>query len=125
MGRLRRMLARRRPKLVSLRTTFAISFAAVTAAALTGAGGAVPEGGAAGVNDLAAIIFTTGSTGPPKGVQYTHGIFHTQLELIRDYYGIGPADVDQPGFPLFGLFATALVSTLVRHVARGTRWADR
>ncbi|MEU3032714.1 HAMP domain-containing sensor histidine kinase [Streptomyces incarnatus] len=32
MGRLRRMLARRRPKLVSLRTTFAISFAAVTAA---------------------------------------------------------------------------------------------
>ncbi|MEU6070458.1 MULTISPECIES: sensor histidine kinase [Streptomyces] len=32
MGRLRRLLARRRPKLVSLRTTFAVSFAAVTAA---------------------------------------------------------------------------------------------
>ncbi|MEU3985834.1 HAMP domain-containing sensor histidine kinase [Streptomyces sp. NPDC026672] len=32
MGRLRRVLARRRPKLVSLRTTFAVSFAAVTAA---------------------------------------------------------------------------------------------
>ncbi len=62
----------------------------------------------AGENDPAAIIFTTGSTGPPKGVQYTHGIFHTQLQLIRDYYGIGPGDVDQPGFPLFGLFATAL-----------------
>ncbi|MFF4549757.1 ATP-binding protein [Streptomyces sp. NPDC001435] len=31
MGRLRRLLARRRPKLVSLRTTFAVSFAAVTA----------------------------------------------------------------------------------------------
>jgi acyl-CoA synthetase (AMP-forming)/AMP-acid ligase II len=58
--------------------------------------------------DLAAIIFTTGSTGPPKGVEYTHGIFHTQLGLIRDYYGIGPGDVDQPGFPLFGLFAAAL-----------------
>ncbi len=41
-------------------------------------------------------------------MQYTHGIFHTQLELIRDYYAIGPDDVDQPGFPLFGLFATAL-----------------
>lgn len=62
----------------------------------------------AGTNDLAAIIFTTGSTGPPKGVEYTHGIFHAQLQLIRDYYGIGPGDVDQPGFPLFGLFATAL-----------------
>ncbi len=59
-------------------------------------------------HDLAAIIFTTGSTGPPKGVQYTHGIFHAQLELIRDYYGIGPGDVDQPGFPLFALFSTAL-----------------
>ena len=64
-------------------------------------------------NDPAAIIFTTGSTGPPKGVEYTHGIFHAQLELIRDYYGIGPGDVDQPGFPLFGLFATALGATAV------------
>lgn len=58
--------------------------------------------------DPAAIIFTTGSTGPPKGVTYTHGIFQAQLRLIRDYYGIGPGDIDQPGFPLFGLFATAL-----------------
>ena len=63
---------------------------------------------AAGQDDLAAIIFTTGSTGPPKGVRYTHGIFHAQLELIRDYYGIGPGQVDQPGFPLFALFSTAL-----------------
>lgn len=59
-------------------------------------------------HDLAAIIFTTGSTGPPKGVQYTHGIFHAQLELIRNYYGIGPAETDQPAFPLFALFSTAL-----------------
>jgi acyl-CoA synthetase (AMP-forming)/AMP-acid ligase II len=66
------------------------------------------EGFAAGPDDLAAIIFTTGSTGPPKGVCYTHGIFHAQLELIHDYYGIRPGDVDQPGFPLFALFSTAL-----------------
>jgi acyl-CoA synthetase (AMP-forming)/AMP-acid ligase II len=79
-----------------------------TATALTLGSDGGPEGVRAGVDDLAAIIFTTGSTGPPKGVQYTHGIFHTQLELIRDYYAIGPDDVDQPGFPLFGLFATAL-----------------
>lgn len=64
-------------------------------------------------DELAAIIFTTGSTGPPKGVQYTHGIFTSQLELIRDYYGIGSADIDQPGFPLFALFATALGATAV------------
>ncbi|CAK8713504.1 hypothetical protein GCAAIG_02825 [Candidatus Electronema halotolerans] len=64
-------------------------------------------------DELAAIIFTTGSTGPPKGVQYTHGIFFHQLQLIRDYYGIGPGDIDQPGFPLFGLFATALGAAAV------------
>jgi acyl-CoA synthetase (AMP-forming)/AMP-acid ligase II len=62
----------------------------------------------AATDDLAAIIFTTGSTGPPKGVRYTHGIFHAQLQLIQDYYGIGPGEVDQPAFPLFALFSTAL-----------------
>jgi acyl-CoA synthetase (AMP-forming)/AMP-acid ligase II len=64
-------------------------------------------------DELAAIIFTTGSTGPPKGVQYSHGTFSSQLKLIRDYYNIGPGDVDQPGFPLFALFATALGATAV------------
>ncbi len=58
--------------------------------------------------DLAAIIFTTGSTGPPKGVRYEHGVFQAQLRLIEDYYGIGQGDVDQPAFPLFALFSTAL-----------------
>lgn len=59
-------------------------------------------------DELAAIIFTTGSTGPPKGVRYEHGVFHAQLRLIREYYHIGPGEVDQPGFPLFALFSTAL-----------------
>ncbi|MEN8190290.1 MAG: fatty acid CoA ligase family protein [Thermodesulfobacteriota bacterium] len=58
--------------------------------------------------ELAAIIFTTGSTGPPKGVRYPHRVFQAQLRLIRDYYKIGPDEVDQPGFPLFALFSTGL-----------------
>lgn len=64
-------------------------------------------------DDLAAIIFTTGSTGPPKGVRYRHGVFQAQLRLIRDYYTITPDDLDQPAFPLFGLFATALGASAV------------
>ncbi|SDP03564.1 fatty acid CoA ligase family protein [Desulforhopalus singaporensis] len=61
-----------------------------------------------GPDDLAAIIFTTGSTGPPKGVRYEHKIFSAQLELIRQYYKLGDQDTDQPGFPLFALFSAAL-----------------
>ncbi len=59
-------------------------------------------------SDLAAIIFTTGSTGPPKGVRYEHSIFSAQLRLIKEYYAIGAADIDQPAFPLFALFSAAL-----------------
>lgn len=63
---------------------------------------------AARADDLAAVIFTTGSTGPPKGVCYEHGVFAAQLRLIRQYYQIGSEDIDQPAFPLFALFSTAL-----------------
>ena len=73
----------------------------------------VPQPWRAGEDELAAIIFTTGSTGPPKGVQYTHGIFSAQLGLIRDYFGIRAGDVDQPGFPLFGLFSIVLGARVV------------
>ncbi len=59
-------------------------------------------------DDQAAIIFTTGSTGPPKGVIYEHRIFQAQLARIKKYYGITPADIDQPAFPLFALFSIAL-----------------
>ncbi len=64
-------------------------------------------------NDTAAILFTTGSTGPPKGVLYTHGIFQAQLKLIKEYYGITESDIDQPAFPLFALFSTALGACVV------------
>ena len=52
----------------------------------------------------AAIIFTTGSTGPPKGVLYRHGNFFHQAIEIREHFGIKPGGVDISGFPLFALF---------------------
>ena len=59
------------------------------------------------LDDTAAIVFTTGSTGPPKGVVYTHGIYIAQLDIIRKTYGAGPSETDLPAFPLFALFSIA------------------
>jgi acyl-CoA synthetase (AMP-forming)/AMP-acid ligase II len=36
-----------------------------------------------GKDELAAILFTTGSTGPAKGALYTHGIFDAQVRYIK------------------------------------------
>ncbi len=63
--------------------------------------------------DPAAIIFTSGSTGPPKGVAYEHGMFWSQVDLLREYYQIQPGEVDLPGFPLFALFNSAMGVTTV------------
>jgi len=63
--------------------------------------------------ETAAILFTTGSTGPAKGVVYTHGIFDAQVKSIRRQFSIEPGEIDLPTFPLFALFDPALGMTAV------------
>ncbi|MFO0945455.1 MAG: fatty acid CoA ligase family protein [Planctomycetota bacterium] len=63
--------------------------------------------------ETAAILFTSGSTGVPKGAVYSHGIFASQVEMIRHEYGIEPGEIDLPTFPLFALFAPALGMTAI------------
>jgi len=64
-------------------------------------------------DEPAAILFTSGSTGVPKGVLYRHRHFVAQVDLLRDAFGIEPGGVDLPTFPPFALFDPALGVTSV------------
>jgi olefin beta-lactone synthetase len=64
-------------------------------------------------SDVAAILFTSGSTGLPKGAVYTQKTFQAQIDCLKNIYGIQPGEVDLCTFPLFALFAPALGMTSV------------
>ena len=58
-----------------------------------------------GDNHVAAIFFTSGSTGPAKGVIYTTGMLNAQIQVTKSQFNIGSDEVDLCTFPLLGLFA--------------------
>ena len=64
-------------------------------------------------DEPAAILFTTGSTGPAKGAVYTHGNFDAQLAQIRRHLALDDDEIDLSTFPLFALFYPALGVTAV------------
>lgn len=64
-------------------------------------------------DEVAALLFTSGSTGVPKGVVYRHRHFLAQIELLREAFGIEAGGVDLPTFPPFALFDPALGLTSI------------
>lgn len=64
-------------------------------------------------DSLGAIVFTSGSTGPPKGVCYTHTMFNAQIELLKNTFNLRRGEVDLPMLPIFILFNPALGVTSV------------
>lgn len=63
--------------------------------------------------DTASILFTSGGTGKPKGVIYTHGMFLEQIKLLKKEFQYTGDDRDLPGFPLFSLMTMAMGVTSV------------
>lgn len=58
--------------------------------------------------DLAAILYTSGGTGAPKGVEYTHKMFISQTLLLKELFRLNENEIDIPGFPLFSFFTLAI-----------------
>ncbi len=58
-------------------------------------------------DDLAAILYTSGTTGRSKGAMLTHGNLLSNAQVLKDYWGWQPGDVLMHVLPIFhvhGLF---------------------
>ncbi len=59
-------------------------------------------------SDEAAIVFTSGSTGPSKGVRYTGERIRAQVQTLIDLYDITPEDSLVAAFAPFALYGPAM-----------------
>jgi len=63
-----------------------------------------------GSDDLAAILYTSGTTGRSKGAMLTHGNLLSNALVLKDYWGWKPGDVLVHALPIFhvhGLFVAS------------------
>lgn len=58
--------------------------------------------------DEAAVVFTSGATGPAKGVLYLHRQVQAQLRVVRRLYDLSDSDRIVAAFAPFALFGPAL-----------------
>jgi acyl-CoA synthetase (AMP-forming)/AMP-acid ligase II len=66
---------------------------------------------------LAAIMYTSGTTGAPKGVALGHGNFAANTDAILDYLQLGPADRMVSVLPFHYAYGASLLHTHIAAVA--------
>ena len=67
-----------------------------------------------GPDDVAAIVHTSGATGPAKAVRYTHGALAAQRDVVAPLFGMRAGDAFTTSFGPFMLLAPSLQMTCVR-----------
>jgi acyl-coenzyme A synthetase/AMP-(fatty) acid ligase/pimeloyl-ACP methyl ester carboxylesterase len=74
----------------------------------TGTGTGTPAERWGSPDDEAAVLFTSGATGPAKGVVYRHRQLRAQLDLVRAVCDLSPGARLVAAFPPFALYGPAL-----------------
>jgi long-chain acyl-CoA synthetase len=74
---------------------------------------------AANNDDLASLLYTSGTTADPKGVMLTHANFLGEVEAVFNWVDIGPTDALLGVLPLFHVLA--LMANLLLPLVKGCR----
>ena len=72
-------------------------------------------------DDRLIINFTTGSTGPAKGVEYSHATVLAMVQTLPEHFGQDATDTTLVTLPLLGVFDLMLGSTVVMAPTDPTR----
>src|SRR3954469_16385863 len=70
-------------------------------------------------DDLASLLYTSGTTADPKGVMLTHGNFLGEVDAVFNWVDIGPKDALLGVLPLFHVLA--LMANLLLPLVKGSR----
>lgn len=70
-------------------------------------------------DDLAALLYTSGTTADPKGVMLTHANFLGEVEAVFNWVDLGPNDALLGVLPLFHVLA--LMANLLLPLVKGSR----